>query len=322
MTPASPSKLGAVSDALAGFLAPLVGRPVYFEPLSGNNGDRLIEMGSRHVLTQHGIAFAATPAEADAIVINGGAGMTDLWQAGLDVLGRYARIHPDKPLAVLPTTFSLAPAKLASILAPRRGPTLLLGRERFSLDVLNAAELGPRVKIGIDHDMAFRLADSEFFTALWGRRSQRHILVVERGDAESATGLRERALGPAIVRSAWRRVVPRAVSRCVKRHVVNRAYRDSPFVADSVRRVRDDRPSLAATRVIAADISRPDLYQFDAFADLVATAAAVVTTRLHVGILSAMLRKPTYLRTTGAPYRKIQGIYEYSLSGQPHVQLL
>ena len=59
------------------------GARVFFEPLAGNNGDILIEMGSRLALQQAGIDLAPSPVDADAVVMNGGFGISDLYPDGV-----------------------------------------------------------------------------------------------------------------------------------------------------------------------------------------------------------------------------------------------
>ena len=59
---------------------------------------------------------------------------------------------------------------------------------------------------------------------------------------------------------------------------------------------------------------------YSLFEKLIASSAVVFTTRLHVGILSAMFDIPTYL--IPGVYHKISGIYDLSMKGMPHVKLV
>ena len=68
---------------------------------------------------------------------------------------------------------------------------------------------------------------------------------------------------------------------------------------------------------ICGDISSRSVVSFDTFCTLIRDARAVCTNRLHVGVLAAMLNKPTLL--VEGSYHKTRGIYEYSLRYFPHV---
>jgi exopolysaccharide biosynthesis predicted pyruvyltransferase EpsI len=72
--------------------------------------------------------------------------------------------------------------------------------------------------------------------------------------------------------------------------------------------------------VFAADISQTSLCSFDTFCSLIAQSAAVISTRLHVAVLAALLGKPTYL--VAGPGTKIRSVYEYSLAEMPNVRLV
>src|SRR5436853_308259 len=74
--------LGPLAD-----LTPLLrNKKVYFEPLFGNHGDKLIEVGSSLFLQRMAVHWVRNPATADIIVINGGAAMTDIWGSGFSTL--------------------------------------------------------------------------------------------------------------------------------------------------------------------------------------------------------------------------------------------
>jgi hypothetical protein len=63
---------------VAAELAPYRGRAIFFEPLEGNNGDKLIQLGSRTLLRSLGVILMREPKHAEVIVFNGGFAMSDI----------------------------------------------------------------------------------------------------------------------------------------------------------------------------------------------------------------------------------------------------
>ncbi|MBW3609881.1 MAG: polysaccharide pyruvyl transferase family protein [Actinobacteria bacterium] len=157
-------------------------------------------------------------------------------------------------------------------------------------------------------------ADEVFITS-----TTREISWVGRWDGKTVGGGR---CGPVTLRlhKALRERVVRPVKRQVFLwHGINAAAR-TPLAKQLLDRALFEEPSLRGLPVYAADISLPWLYSFDQFTKLVARAAAVVTTRLHVGILAALLGKPTWIKP--GTFHKIRGIYEFSMAGMDHVRLV
>ena len=83
-----------------------------------------------------------------------------------------------------------------------------------------------------------------------------------------------------------------------------------------------ERPELRDLPVVYNDVSNVTRNSFDDFVRIIAQAEAVVSTRLHVGILAAMLQKLTFLKDGPGDYRKLWSVYTQSLATTPHVQLL
>lgn len=306
-------------------LSPYSGKKVFFDPLEGNNGDLLIEMGGVEILRRVGTKLVRDPKDADVIVINGGAAMTDIWSHGFRVLENYNRLYPKTPLVILPSSFAFTKTDFPALFRDRIAPAFVYARERFSLKLLEDLTFPDTVRLGIDHDMAFQLQDTPYLQQWKARRAEKHILIVERIDPESITDV----YNPPT--SSWKQHIPWSVKRPINEHLLWPLKRQklanrlgqlglhSPFVQEWHQRVLSDYPHLRELPVYAADISRPDLCDFDRFSQLIAESAVVVATRLHVGILAAMLDKPTYVKS-GA-YHKIRGIYEYSLVDRPNVHL-
>jgi len=308
-------------------LAQFRGKRIFFEPLEGNNGDKLIEMGSHTLLQSIDAKLVSNPKQADAIVVNGGAGMTDIWSHGLGTLRKYNSLYPEIPLIILPSSFSFTTTDFSALFCERKAPAFIYARERYSLAILEDFTFPADVRLGLDHDMAFQLKDTSYFKYLQTRETQKHILIVERNDAERVTNTSHQPQKP-----NWKRHIPWSVKRPINRHLLWKLNRRSiakqlgelglqaEFAQEWHQKVLIDHPEFESLPVFAADISSPALCSFDRFSQLVADAAVVVSTRLHVAILAAMLDKPTYIKS--GSYHKIQGIYEYSLPERSNVRLV
>jgi len=303
------------------------GKKVFFDRLHGNNGDKLIEMGSQIALQAAGVRLVRRPQDAELIVINGGAAMTDIWSHGLNTLRNYNSQLPEIPLVILPSSFSFTTTDFAALFRERKSPAFLFAREHYSLAILEGLTFPNEVYFGIDHDMAFHLQDSPYVKNLQSQMTEQHILIVERNDPESTTDIYKPRTKPSL-----NNYIPRSVKRAINRHVlwhlkrieiynnVPELGKGTPFVGTCHQYVLVDYPTLKELPVCAADISDPAICSFNYFSRLIAESAVVASTRLHVGILAAMLGKPTYVKS-GA-YHKIRGIYEYSMQDMPNVKLM
>jgi exopolysaccharide biosynthesis predicted pyruvyltransferase EpsI len=297
--------------------------------LPGNNGDRLIETASRLALSGAGLSIAPRPEGAAVIVLNGGGALGGSFR-GLETLTSIASRYPATPLVVLPSLFEAADRALLAALEARRAPSVLFAREEGSLRNLEAAGFDRVAEIGLDHDMAFSLRDSGFLKDLLAHASARHVLIVERTDQEAFTGRREVLSVLEREQPAWiRAAIPTPVRRSVREtfaHIRRLAFRagalrdaSTPFARDARELIARDLPELTGLPVIAADISQTSLCSFETFCRLIADAAAVATTRLHVGILAGLLGKPAYLAP--GPGFKVSGVYAYSMREMPGVHL-
>jgi exopolysaccharide biosynthesis predicted pyruvyltransferase EpsI len=326
MTAATTSPDGSVDE----LLARCRGCRVFFQRLPGNNGDLLIEAGTRHAFRRHDITLVPSPELAEMIVINGGGAMNDIWMFGLEKLERLASDYPRTSLVVLPSSFRLRyhRPEMFEALSGRGTEVTLFCREQYSLEVLRGLDLPADTALGLDHDMAFQLRHSDFIRDLRDRRQSRHILIVERADAEGATG---RPVGRSSNLQRLRRLAPPPVRALgdglvlgVRRSRAQRARRvrrlPTEFARASAALVRRDRPDLAHLPTYYLDTAKLSHCSYRRYCELTAQAACIVTTRLHVGILGSMLDKPTYCKR-GA-YHKIKGVYEYSMAEEGDVHLI
>ena len=311
----------APAPSVAEALAAWRGRRVFFEPLIGNNGDDLIKMGAQRALNDAGVELVAAPADAEAIVINGGGGMVEFSKAGIGALRSILDGFPETPLIILPQSYKFESLDFAGLFRSRPAPATLFARERVSLGILDGLEMPDCVTLGLDHDMAFNLEGSEFLSGLARDVSRDHVLIVERGDAESNTGMQHKAVGFKPIN----RLLPHGLKQNIKRVMrtrgaAARAAQSSAFATSMVDRLCETDPALRDLPVVASDVSDPNNASFERFCALIVGAAAVASNRLHVGVLAALLGKRTLIR--GASYHKIAGIWEMSLEGRPGVELV
>lgn len=307
---------------------------IFFEPLWGNNGDKLITMGSLVLLRRCQVRRVRSPKKADIIVINGGGGMRPVFR-GVDVLNAYLKKYPGKIVIVLPSSWQFEHGPLDLVLTQREAPVYLYAREPYSYELLKTLE-SDMVRIGLDHDMAFQLIGTLFLERLQRKATNRHILVVERGDVESPTTLKQETTSlmpfistiiprklkeklPLRTRVKLAQLILYPLERKVNRYKKKKALTTN-FLNEALQIVRQQHPEYSDLPLFYGDISAPTLYSFKEFCLSIAKAAVVVTTRLHVAILAALLGKPTYLKE--GPWHKIRGVYEYSLERYGCVKLI
>jgi exopolysaccharide biosynthesis predicted pyruvyltransferase EpsI len=292
---------------------------VYVDELpGGNNGDQLIILGSRSFHRAYGFDLVDRPEDAEAIIVRGNGVLTDFYAhtPHRAKIQSYIDRFPAAAVVVEPSTFSFA-AEPAFRVGARDADVHLYARDATSYDAERAKDgyAGARVAFGLDHDMAFHLAGSELVRDLAARRDPRHVLIAERYDIERPG----RELRPRTARAAAARLAPAFVKDLVRPHLARRRARSPEGLQrDAIRVLAPGADELGPT--VVGDLSNPRLYPFDEFLEVVAGSRAVVTQRLHVGVLSALLGIDTWLDDRG--YYKIRGIWEQSMRSMPHVHLL
>jgi len=307
-------------------LASLAGRSVFFDPLWGNHGDTLIELGARELLARADIRLVKDPRRANAIIVNGSGGMIDLRGAALRRLERYCADYPETSIIVLPSSFLFTTTDFSAFFEGRTAEAVLFAREQASLEIISGIQYPTTVRIGMDDDLAFSLADTPLMRKLEQRVTNEHILIVERADQEGVTPTtpanpaNQSTPNPTLLRRI-RNAIPQPVRTAAARRVRGRSLRPRQPASDFEKKAY----TIASQEVgdmpaVIADISRQDLCSFNRFLDLIARSAFVVTTRMHVGILAAMLGKPTVMQP--GSYHKIRGVYEQSLNRFDNARLV
>ena len=320
------------AGAMPRFLEELRGCRVFLPHNPGNLGDRLIAMGSAYAIRRAGIRLVDDPRRADWLFLQGGGGMNEYWGTQFSRFLGMSERWPNKPLAVLPSTFRFATDLFASTLERRQAPTRLFARDRVSFEWLRAFS-APNVHPRLADDTAFFLADSPFVARLRERRqrtSEVHILIVERSDGEhhASTATLTRRIEPVVPDVGWRAAAKRQL-RPWRETLRRTRYRRrvAPWSVPASATMLDEATTHArllgldpALPIRVGDVSDNYIYTFDEFVDAVLSSALVVTTRLHVGILAALAGVPTALRD--GRYGKLRGAYELSMSHMPHVTLI
>jgi len=291
--------------AFAEFLGRRAEIPTFFEPLGGNNGDELIRMGAEHLMHKLSTRRVQSPGDAELIVINGGGGMNDIWQRGLDDFQRLRSNHPDTEIVIGPSSFYFEKTDFASLINAGRAPITIFCRERASEALLRDILPPGIVDTRLSHDIAFELLDSDWLGSVPRPASGSHVLITLREDREAMVG--SRGVGIAARLPTPVRVPLKKLHALLKR-------RSS---GSGVSRLVASRGDFGSLPVINADISTS--VSFDRFVELIGSAALIVTDRLHVSILGCLLGRPVTL-LPGA-YHKIRGVYEFSMADAPHVEL-
>jgi len=317
----------------------LRGKRVFYHALAGNNGDRLIDWGSRAILRDQKCILVDSEDAAECIVLNGGAAISKEWRIGINYLNKCNASWPDKPLWIFPSTVNIDAGDFDGSFNRRTSPAYFWARERYSLDIINKCNFPDSVIVGVDHDMAFQLRHEKFMDGLRAKLSEDYILIVERDDVESPTGNcqfnphgnKTTKARPSKLRLAAGRAVPEAFKEMFVREPRRKKLRDSltpevwqnrPYVQAALQQIYSSYPETKNLPVRWWDVSKTNICSMQGFLDATAGAAVIATTRLHVGILGHMLGKRAYVTFGKAIPHKFKGIYELSLEQDPNIQVL
>ncbi|MEM6333623.1 MAG: polysaccharide pyruvyl transferase family protein [Planctomycetota bacterium] len=274
------------------------GKRVFFEPLCGNNGDRLIRMGAERVFERAEVTLVDEPGAAELIVINGGGAMNDVWGGGIGRLEHYRGGFPGTPIVVGPSTFEFETDRFAKICASTDTPITLFGRDRTSHAAVTELGLDDRVTLGLSQDLAFELKGGPWVEEQRAQRGEGHVVVCMRKDKEGGAKLLAQTKAPwlpAPIRKPLSRLRDRLVASGRKR-LVDRLIEEAGVDPKLPRVVRDISVSV----------------DFEAFCEAIRGAAFIMADRMHVSILGYLLDKPTVL-LAGA-YHKNASVHAFSMA--------
>jgi exopolysaccharide biosynthesis predicted pyruvyltransferase EpsI len=106
------------------------------------------------------------------------------------------------------------------------------------------------------------------------------------------------------------------------RNVAAKGWQNRAYVKMALNRIYTDIPSVCGLPIRYCDISNTNLCSMQEFLEAVAGASVIVTTRLHVCILSHLLSKRAYVTFGGCMPYKIKGVYEFSLKDDSNIKML
>lgn len=310
-------------DSLSQYLATLQGVPIFNIPLVyptgepiGNNGDRLIHLGAEQLFRAQNLTFVDDPDSAELIMMGGNGGMLEKFKLIPGLFREYWSRYPDKPLLVMPSTYYFPTESLTASLPVHSAEVQLFCRERVSYEHLrNEGHLSDCCRVDLSHDTAFALAGSSLIERYRG--PGKHVLLVERDDAEHPSRFGASTTG----RRKLRQFIPRSWKKPLyPLRALLASRKTTPFREKCELLIRENHPECKDLPRLVRDVSRPQFCSFEEFCQAVGDAELVFTTRLHVGILAALLGKRTYI-FPGA-YHKIRAIYEHSMTGFDNVTLV
>ena len=301
-TAAEPNFVASESrDPFVEYLKTLGGKKIYLKPYWGNSGDELILMGIRLIMRQLGLELVVNPKIADVILWPGGnptmwpvnlAGWRDCWQqwpAAEFVVGPAGFQGHALPWRDL---LKQSPAKIGGLFA----------RDSVSHENLRSLNLPASVTIGLAHDPALYLRNSQWVADHREACTNEYVLAAFRTDLESAL----------------RRKQP---SHRLQRWPVGTAYefynrrQTSRHYGARYETVR---------RIVGKDatILRHDASQmsFNSFVECISRASEVHTDRLHCMILALLFGKPVFAYPTS--YSKLEDIYHHSIKSWAAVTLV
>jgi len=288
-------------DPYVEFLRRRAGRSVYLKPYLGHSGDNLIRMGSELLLTQLGLTPMLNPAKADIILWPGGNPV--MWPTSLLGWRDCWRSWPKAEFVVGPATFRESGTDWAALLREARVPIGgVFARDPISYENLRHAALPPPITIGLGHDAAFCLKDSEWVRLHREASTSEYALASFRDDREAAGSTALAAGGPATL-------LPRFVRRPLERRIGRRLIAQRLELVRS--RVGESQP------LVVRDAPLDD---FPSFVECVRRASQVHTDRLHCMILAALLNKPVFAYSTA--YGKLEAVYEHSMKSWAQVEFV
>lgn len=288
-------------DPYVRFLLDRRDRVFYLKPWNGNSGDFLIWLGTEHLLRDLGITRTLDPRTADIILIPGG--NQTMWQSNTDIWKEVWARWPGKEFVVGPTTVQLGVTTWREdVRGSGKSMTGLFTRDPESYAILGKCGLSDRITIGLSHDPALYLRDSELIRDHRMAGTSEFVLAAFRADHEGAAGPTGRA-------GRWGNLLPAFLSRKMKRRWAR--ARQEEWIAQVAHHTRSDKP------IKACDASK---YVLEYFLEVVRSAAEVHTDRLHCMLLAAMLGKPTFAYPTA--YGKLEAVYAHSVKDWAYVECI
>ncbi len=293
---------------------------VFFDRLTGNNGDILIKFGTNKYIEDKGFNLISTPEDADVFFICGGG-----WLSYTENINIYKSEQTkaliefkDKPIVIFPSSVNKSSvSSLRKLVLQRSAETVIFARDPISYELLLSLTDIQGFSTYLEHDLAFNLHNSSLLYNLKDNLSEDFVLIVERFDIEGSTPKPAVYKIPETIRS----YVPSQLKSALKSVFSKSIYSNSVLSNQTKEFVEKNYKHLKNLPYYNDDISLPHNVIFDDFVKITASSAITFTTRLHVGILSGLLGKETFI--IPANNHKYIGCYNYSIKDNfPSVKLL
>lgn len=280
-------------DPYVNFLISRKEKVLYLKPYAGNAGDSLIRRGMQTMLSELSIQESVDPRKADVLVMPGG--NAAMWPSVHVPLWRELwRRFPDKEFVIGPSGFRGGYFDWADLIRHEGLPvTGVFTRDPISYETLKSADLPSRITIGLSHDPALRLHQSEWLRVHREAVTAEYTLISFRDDQEG--NIRYTNLLGALRKYLPARIYNR-VSRIESSLVKGRKIKVASQNADK------------HLPFLIREASKQSL---EMFLETVRCAKEVHTDRLHVLLLAAMLGKKVFAYQ--AIYDKLENVYNHSL---------
>jgi exopolysaccharide biosynthesis predicted pyruvyltransferase EpsI len=296
-----PASLFGKTDPYVYFLLKHRDRLFYLKAWSGNSGDELIWRGTEYLFDCLGLRRTVDPREAEIILIPGG--NQTMWQGNIDTWNQVRTRYPAKAFVVGPTTVHFGMTRWdRDIKTPGARVLAIFARDPQSYANLRAAQLDPEIRIGLSHDPALALCDSEWIRRHRAAATEEHVLVVFRADIENM-----------YFRRPFRRLRSMLLPHCV-------------FMRREARRLRRSLDTALSCAVQSTHCTQPllvcdvSLCGFEYFVETIRSAAEVHTDRLHCMLLAAMLGKRVFAYPTS--HGKLEQVYVHSIEKWANVDFV
>ena len=289
------------TDPYVMFLRQNQTKTFHMKAWGGNCGDALIWLGTEQLFRDLGIRTTLDPAQADVVLIPGG--NQTMYQANIDVWKTAWAKWPDKEFVVGPMTASAGFTTWVE--DTHNAPVSIIGmfaRDPVSYANLCECDFDPAMVLGLSHDPALYLRDSEFIRRQKDAATEEHVLAVFRADSEGYCISDQRL--------QWLfRSMPEALSRRMDFRL--RARSQAQKIATAAR-ISDANGNLKV-----CDIAR---HTIPFFFELLRSAKEVHTDRLHCMLAAVMLGKRTFAYPT--TYGKLEAVYEHSVKDWAEVEFV
>ena len=282
----------STNDAFVDFLQTRKGSRAYLKPYPCNSGDVLIWKGDEILLKELGIIQVVDPKQADMILWPGG--NPTMWQVNLDEWADCWRVYPNTEFVIAPATFQGSGLDWRTLLKTTKARLGgVFARDTESFRNLQQLGLPKSTAIGLGHDPAFHLKDSEWVTKHREAATSEYVLASFRRDHESACPVP--ALGG--LAKVW------PISSVSFRYQQRRRNEFHQKRLNAIRQAAGPN-----ARIVEQDAPA---MSFEIFVEIVRRASQVHTDRLHCMVMALLLGKEVFAYPTA--YAKLEAAYEHSI---------